>query len=627
MKKYIAILIGLLLMACVEDLDHKSIDTTIVNPNIEGKVELTFKELFNLHSNEIGKDTIVTGYVVSSDNEGNFYKEIFVQNTLGTTDLSDENPRMGLRVRLGLRATGIKYALGRKIAINLEGLKRTTSDNVITLGTPSGTFIKDILEFDVANHILKFDEVGELNPKIVAISDLKEQDLNTLVQIENVHFNLSEFGKPLAGLETDDFDGKRTLEFCEPFRKDALLLETSNFADFADNEVPESQLNVTGIYTVNFDKEPVLVLNKFEGLKEVGAFSSCNVQTPNVFITEVADPKNAANARFVELYNAEDVAVELKGWKINRFNNGDNQAIEVPLDGVTIPAKGFVIVANNEENEEANNNFENAFGFQADLVNTKIDGNGNDAYSLTNEAGELVDVFGNPSENGTDTAWEYTDGRAYRNINVQEPNPIFLLTEWTIVKGGVVAPDDFSPKERKTTEVPISVVTAPLLITEVADPKANSKARFVEIYNPTNNNIRLKDWTLVRYNYTASKNTKELAALPILLDVLTVPAKGFVVVTRDQTEFNTYFGVAASMSSAKLDGNGDDAYELIDPFNTLIDVYGDATTEGSGSNWEYTDGYAQRNSNVTMPNSEFVFSEWTVKEDVSTAIEFTPFQQ
>ncbi|GGF61349.1 DUF5689 domain-containing protein [Wenyingzhuangia marina] len=448
MKKHTLFSLIILLVSCVEDINHKTIDTTIVNPDISQKTEITFKQLYNLHNNEIGKDTIVTGYVVSSDQQGNFYKEIFVQNTLGIADLGVDNPRMGMRIRVGLTNTSTKYAKGRKVIINLEGLKRTTSDDLITLGKPSGTYIKDILEFELGDYILKTDEVGIVIPKILKLSDLTNHDLNTLVKIEDLHFNINQIGMPFSSLPTDEYDGLRILEFCNTKRRDTILLETSNFADFSDNLIPNAQVDITAIYNISFNNEPILVLNQIEDLVEIGTYDNCpEIVTPNIMITEVADPKEV------------------------------------------------------------------------------------------------------------------------------------------------------------------------------------TKARFVEIYNPTNKEVSLKDWILVRYNYTSFKNTKELAALPISLTNVTIPAKGFVIVTRDKAAFSTYFEVTADIESSNLDGNGDDAYELLDPFGALIDVYGNASNDGTGSDWEYMDGIAVRKVEIDEPNSDFIKSEWeilNVNIDIKIKLKYNP---
>lgn len=447
MKKYSLGIILAFLVSCVDDFNHQEIDTTIVSPDLSGKTEITFSQLYNLHSKEIGKDTLVTGYVVSSDQQGNFYKEIFVQNTLGAEDIADENPRMGIRIRVGLTKTSTKYAKGRKVAINLEGLKKTTSDDLLTLGKPSGNYIKDILEFELDDYIYKIDEIGETIPKPVTLSELTTNDLNTMVKIEDVHFKVSQIGMPFAGLSTDDFDGKRTLEYCRGFRNDTILLETSNFADFASKEIPNTQLNITAIYNISFDNEPILVLNKFIDIEETGAYVNCNTKTPNVLITEIADPENAAFSRYVELYNHEDVAVVLDDWNLNRYVNGGTEQ-KIPLDGLFIAAKGFIIIANDEVSSTTNFNFQDSFGFMSDSVHSKLDGNGDDAYALTNESGNVIDIYGDTTKDGTGSVWEYEDGRVYRNIDIIKPNTVFTIEEWSIFKDGQNAPNDFNPRVR-----------------------------------------------------------------------------------------------------------------------------------------------------------------------------------
>ncbi|MDO3693692.1 DUF5689 domain-containing protein [Wenyingzhuangia sp. chi5] len=440
MKKYILLFLLVLMFSCVEDIHHNAIDTTIVNPDMSQKTEITFKQLYNLHNNEIGKDTIVTGYVVSSDQQGNFYKEIFVQNTLGVSDLGLDNPRMGMRIRVGLTTTSTKYAKGRKVVINLEGLKRTTSDDLLTLGKPSGTYIKDILEFELDDYILKTDEVGIVIPKTLELSDLKTNDLNTLVKIQEVHFKENQIGLPFSGLPTDNYDGIRTLEFCNSKRRDTILLETSNFADFSDNMIPNAQVDITAIYNISFDNEPILVLNQIEDLIEIGAYANCvEIVTPNLMITEVADPKAGTGevVRYVELYNPTENTVSLEGWSLVRYNktSTNDNLYSISLDGLSIAAHATLIIANNDEDIVTNKTwFEAYFGFAPAMINSNVNGNGDDAYELVDPLNEVKDVYGVPNVDGTGLTWEYEDGVAVRKINISKPKALFDEVEWIIKK-------------------------------------------------------------------------------------------------------------------------------------------------------------------------------------------------
>ena len=158
----------------------------------------------------------------------------------------------------------------------------------------------------------------------------------------------------------------------------------------------------------------------------------------------------------------------------------------------------------------------------------------------------------------------------------------------------------------------------------MADPKENIGARFVEIYNPTSQEVDLKDWTLIRYNYTSTKNTQALAALPIMLDGIRIPPHDFVIITRSLEDFQYFFGKHAEMASSDLDGNGDDAYELRDPFDGLVDVFGDVTLDGTGTNWEYTDGSAKRLQTIEVPTGYFEFSEWTIVQELEEVEHYSP---
>jgi hypothetical protein len=144
-----------------------------------------------------------------------------------------------------------------------------------------------------------------------------------------------------------------------------------------------------------------------------------------VFITEVADPNNNAGARYIELYNFGSSAVSLSGWSIERYANGSATSASIGLTG-TIVAGGFYVIASNSSN------FNSAFGQLPDQASGNISGNGNDVYELLNASSTRVDIYGEVGTDGTNTCWEYEDGRAERAAFVVSGNTIFTITEWNI---------------------------------------------------------------------------------------------------------------------------------------------------------------------------------------------------
>jgi len=58
--------------------------------------------------------------------------------------------------------------------------------------------------------------------------------------------------------------------------------------------------------------------------------------------------------------------------------------------------------------------------------------------------------------------------------------------------------------------------------------------------------------------------------------------------------------------------NGDDRLRIIETAtSTVIDQYGVEATDGSGTDWEYKDGYAKRNNNTPSNGGAFVSTNWT----------------
>ena len=162
------------------------------------------------------------------------------------------------------------------------------------------------------------------------------------------------------------------------------------------------------------------------------------VSFSQIFITELADPNNQYLARYVELFNAGDTEVDLTGYGIQRYTNGNilPQTTIYPLSG-TISAKGFYIIARRE--------FQSAFGFAPDLLldvtGGPTDCNGDDQVQILDFNDNVIDIFGVPGEDGTGTCHEYLDGRAERAANVTTANNGPWLDEnwntWTISESDV----------------------------------------------------------------------------------------------------------------------------------------------------------------------------------------------
>ena len=161
-------------------------------------------------------------------------------------------------------------------------------------------------------------------------------------------------------------------------------------------------------------------------------------QTPEyLIISEVLDPGDNYNARFVEIYNVGSTDIDLTSgqWYLSKQANGSATSwADIQLTGTI--SSGEVIVIGYSQSS-----FNTAYGFDPDYTSGNINGNGDDGYFLykggDHSSGTLVDAYGVINEDGTGTAWEYTDSRAYRKSTVTQANPTWTADEWVIESADV----------------------------------------------------------------------------------------------------------------------------------------------------------------------------------------------
>ena len=167
-----------------------------------------------------------------------------------------------------------------------------------------------------------------------------------------------------------------------------------------------------------------------------------------VIITEIADPNNNANARFIELYNAGTTDVDLSegnGWQIDKYLNG-NSGVNISLDLTgTIAADSFYLIGY----DVVSGSFETVYGFAPNLLDNISNGvagsNGDDDLALVNGADTIVDFYGvydfqaDTNTDNTGTCAEYEDGRAERLTTVTTASTTFDEAEWNVWADSTVA--------------------------------------------------------------------------------------------------------------------------------------------------------------------------------------------
>ena len=198
-----ALALGLLtITACVKDDDYDLPDLNKLKkdvPSFSGTV-ITFDQAIGKASSTVTTytgDEAIEGYVISSDEGGNFYKKIYLQNAEKTKGISVAIDKSGLY---------IEFPLGAKVQVRLKGLSTQIANGGLEIGYSTytnksgrvsvGTMAQAVYSKAVYNLGETPKTIAELTKADASIDALKtEANLNQLITLKGVSFKASDVGK------------------------------------------------------------------------------------------------------------------------------------------------------------------------------------------------------------------------------------------------------------------------------------------------------------------------------------------------------------------------------------------------------------------------------------------------
>lgn len=195
-------------------------------------------------------DDIIEAYVVSTDENGNFFKSISFQ-TLATAI----KPAIGFSVPVDATNLYVDYRLGNKVYLKL--LNQYTDINYGSLRI-GGIYVNSYNEGAVGrlsqNDYKKVLNAScttikeELLVRSISISDLvKDSNLNTLVELSEVQFTEAAVGRHYFE-ESNNIGGATNWSLLDK-NGNQVIFRTSSFADFSGRIVPSGSGKVRGVLT------------------------------------------------------------------------------------------------------------------------------------------------------------------------------------------------------------------------------------------------------------------------------------------------------------------------------------------------------------------------------------------
>jgi hypothetical protein len=342
-NKLILLLIGLVVFnGCVEDDDFDTPNTSIVEPNIpetskvqisalagelsqeQGNTSLDYNDEDTTYSYTFNEnDLFMEGYVVSSDEGGNFFEEIIIQDNF-------ENPTIGIKVLIDVNPLFVRYEPGRKVYVKLNGLSVGITNGVLTLGVLNGNEVDKIPSASESDIIFRSSTIETLVPMPLEFSNFTNDKTNLFVQLQDVQFNRNIVGdnaQTYASEESDEFDGERILESC--VSGTSVIFSTSTFADFKGLTLPSGRGSMNAILTKNFFGDTFnIVVNSPEDI------SMDNAERCDPDFLECTGPSGGGSAIYEEDFEAFGGYVA-EGWTNVNVSGGSTTWITGSFSGST----------------------------------------------------------------------------------------------------------------------------------------------------------------------------------------------------------------------------------------------------------------------------------------------------
>jgi hypothetical protein len=234
---------------CNEDVAFPKLECTQPDLKVNRTVEDVLKTA-TITATKYVYDDVIEAYVVSSDENGNFFKILYLQ-TLATAT----KPSVGFSIAVDATNTFIDYRVGNKVYIKLKdqftdlfyGGMRIGSLYEGNSGAASVGRISENEYKKTLNASCTMLDEDQLVNTISIEEALNDNKLNTLIELSEVQFTEAAIGRHF--FEEANNVGGSTNWGLRDKSGNQIIFRTSSFADFSTHLVPAGSGKVRGILT------------------------------------------------------------------------------------------------------------------------------------------------------------------------------------------------------------------------------------------------------------------------------------------------------------------------------------------------------------------------------------------
>ena len=275
-------------MSCVKDDDYELPDNKKVLPSFTGKV-VNFTDVIGKAASSVTTytaDEAIEGYVISSDEGGNIFNKIYIQNEAKTHGFSVAVKKNGLYT---------EFPIGAKVQLRLKGLSTQFNNSTVEVGykvfhSDKGySSVGFITETIYKTHL--YDMGGErktisaLTKDFTSIAEAATNaNVNQLITLKNVRFSTKDIGKTFY--DKDNVLGKATNYNLNDANGKHITFRTTEGAKFKDEKVPSGTLDITGVIS-KFNTSWQFMISNYADIKVVSSATTTSTQTSTQTATTV----------------------------------------------------------------------------------------------------------------------------------------------------------------------------------------------------------------------------------------------------------------------------------------------------------------------------------------------------
>ena len=282
---FVALFLLVINTGCVHDDDYST--APIVCQDLTPTTTIAqLKALYSGNTKQITEDLVLVGYVSSSDETGNIYKTLYIQD-------APENPTHGLTVSVDAADLYTKFPLGAKVHIKLKGLYLGQYGGVVQLGDVGvdengAVSFGRIPNAKIDGTIIKScDPVKTIVPKELSINQFNDNLVGALVKIKDAQFVS---GVLCTTYANEGVTVNKNVEDCSGSK---VIMRNSGFATFYNETIPTGKGGIVAILS-KFNSDYQLYIRSTEDVKELvgtprcdGTTFSCTPPTDNASIQDI----------------------------------------------------------------------------------------------------------------------------------------------------------------------------------------------------------------------------------------------------------------------------------------------------------------------------------------------------